>query len=460
MKKLPLSEIIVNVNGKLIFGTDNIVIDNLVTRISRAKENSLVLDLYQDRLTNKNPDLGKNTYAVITDKPENFKGLTGKYALIQVEDSETAYWDFITYYRGLFDIPVIGITGTCGKTTTKEMIKHILSGSCRVDATYKSLNALHHHLSYLLEMDDETQAGVFEMGVAAAGDLLFSCAHFKPCIGVITNIGVDHLQAFSGLEGYIKAKSEILEGLADGGTVIVNADDENIKKMDFGRYKGNIFYFGFSDKSHFRISNVKYVDNGLEFTLKYGVKRYNLFIPGYGDFNVYNAAAAIAAAHSVGFGIEEAVERLKTFKHVERHFEFRKGINGSTVIDDTWSTNPTSAEVALKLLKSLSNGKKTIAAMGKMSLLGSKTKEYHNKIGKKIADFGINQLVVIGDDAWDIGYGAMQAGMSQTDIFLCNNSADALLVLKKILDENSILLVKTTMKASYSDLMNELLTTK
>ncbi len=460
MKNLYLGDILSAVNGTLIYGTENIVVNNLVTRIRRAGDNTLVLDLYHDRPMYSNSVPENNTYAVITDRPENFNGLTGKYSLIRVEDIEKAYQDFVTYYRGLFDIPVIGVTGTCGKTTTKEMIRHILAGSCRVNATHKSFNGLHHHLGYLMQINDETQVGVYEMGVAGPGELLYTCGYFKPAIGVITNIGIDHLQAFSGIDGYIKAKAEMLKGLPEGGTIIVNADDQNIKKIDFSRFKGNIYYYGFNDKSHFKISNVKYVENGLEFTLRYGVKTVNIFVPGYGDFNVYNAAAAIAAAHSAGIGIDEARERLKTFKHIERHFEFAKGINGSTVIDDTWSTNPTSAEAALRLLKTLSSGKKTIVAIGKMCLLGSKSGEYHYKIGNRIAGLGINRLVVIGDDAYEIGYGAIKAGMKREDIFLCKDPAETLRVLKKLLDEDSILLVKTTMKASYSELMNGLLIQK
>jgi UDP-N-acetylmuramoyl-tripeptide--D-alanyl-D-alanine ligase len=103
-----------------------------------------------------------------------------------------------------------------------------------------------------MQINDETQVGVYEMGVAGPGELLYTCGYFKPAIGVITNIGIDHLQAFSGIDGYIKAKAEMLKGLPEGGTIIVNADDQNIKKIDFSRFKGNIYYYGFNDKSHFK----------------------------------------------------------------------------------------------------------------------------------------------------------------------------------------------------------------
>ncbi len=457
MKRLPLKIIAEIMNGKIVRGTDNLIIDDIVIGTKRLKQGTLLFDLHHGK--DYHPDMCQKIwpYAIVTDKPANFVSLNENITIIRVADLEKAYWKFIEFYRSIFDIPVIGVTGTCGKTTTKEMIKHILAGTYKVNATFKSYNASFRHLGYLLDIDESTQAAVYEMGVAFPGDLKTSCQYFKPQVGIITNIGIDHLQAFGTLDAYIKAKAEFLEGLDYKGTLILNADDQNIQTIDLNKFNGNIIYFGMGSQSHYRISNIAYGNGALKFTLQYQERIYDFSVPGYGEFNVYNATAAISAAHTIGLEIEEAGARLASFQNVERHFEFNAGINGSTIIDDTWSTNPTSVETALKLLKSLSQKKKTIAVLGKMSLLGKKSAEYHYQTGEKVADIGIDQLIVIGEEAARISSGALQKGMNPENVYLCKDSNETYEVLKKSLDGSSIVLVKTSMLASYKDLMDKLI---
>jgi UDP-N-acetylmuramoyl-tripeptide--D-alanyl-D-alanine ligase len=162
----------------------------------------------------------------------------------------------------------------------------------------------------------------------------------------------------------------------------------------------------------------------------------------------------------VGYDVQEAGDRLASYKNVEKHFEIKEGINGSTVIDDTWSTNPTSTEAALKLLKDFSNGRKTIAVLGKMSLLGKSSSEYHRKIGEKIADMGIDRLIVIGEGAGELGKGALRKGMKEDHVHFCKDSGEAYRVLKDSLDGNTVVLVKTSMLSSFDDLVDKIVIEK
>jgi UDP-N-acetylmuramoyl-tripeptide--D-alanyl-D-alanine ligase len=138
-----------------------------------------MFDIYHDNDIYVLLNAGCPYCAIITDKPLNVEMLSDNITVMQVADINTAYWKFVDFYRSLFNIPVVGVTGTCGKTTTKEMIVHILSENYKVNATHKSLNADFRHLGYLLDINDDTQAGVFEMGVAAPGDLKRCCRYFK-----------------------------------------------------------------------------------------------------------------------------------------------------------------------------------------------------------------------------------------------------------------------------------------
>ena len=457
MKRLPLKLIIASLNGSILQGTDNLIIQDLVTRISRINRDTLLFDLHYDKSINLTKCQKNFSYAIVTDRPASFAGLSENITILRVAEINEAYLKFVDFYRNSLNIPVIGVTGTCGKTTTKEMIKHILAGTYKVNATYKSYNALFRNFGYLLEIDEDTQAAVYEMGVAYPGDLKTSCRYFKPQVGIITNIGIDHLQGLGTLDAYIKAKAEILEGMGFKGTLILNADDANIQKIDLTQFQGQVSYFGSGDRVHFRVMNLAHEKGFLKFTLQYQDRSYQVLIPGLAEFNAYNATAAIAAAHAIGLPVAEAVARLASFQNVEKHFEFKTGINGSTIIDDTWSTNPTSTEAALKLLKSLSEGRRTIAVLGKMSLLGRQSSKYHSQIGAKLADLGIDQLIVIGEGADEIGHGAIANGMDQKNVYFSKDPDATYAILQKSLDQNSIALVKTSMLVSSQDLMERII---
>lgn len=456
MKNLSLDTIIKQIDGKISSGAANIIITDVMLGLKNVKPNSLVFDVYHQNYVKQMENIKDKPYAIVTDEPANFLGKFENQTIIKVSNVKTASLSFIKFYRNLFDIPLIGVTGTCGKTTTKEMIKHILSQKYKVNATYKSYNAQYRHMSYLMDFDDSTQAAVIEMGVAYKGDLKIACRYFKPQTGVITNIGVDHLNAFGTLDAYIKGKAEFLEGLDNKGRLILNADDENIKKINLSGYKGKIIYFGESKQADYKISYIKQTQDGITFLIQNNNEVRRVHLPINGEFNAYNATAAIAAVGNMGFSLKGAIDALATFNNVERHFEVKQGLRGSTLIDDTWSINPTSTESALKHLKALSNGRITIAVLGKMSLLGRQSEYYHNKIGEKIAELGINKLVAIGAGTDGFCTGAMKKGMDKNNINLCKNSEEAYNVLSKLLDANTVALVKTSMLASFADLVVKL----
>ncbi|MGZ4123321.1 MAG: Mur ligase family protein, partial [Tumebacillaceae bacterium] len=297
-------------------------------------------------------------YVLVTEDPQVYERASADGAVLLVDDIDAAYWRFVRHYREQFQIPVFAVTGTCGKTTTKEMIKQILSAKHRVQATVRSKNAGSFHLGYLLGIDASTDVAVFETGVSKRGDLLEACDYYRPTVGVITNIGIDHLNAFHTLEAYIRAKEEILAGLTYQGTVVINGDDPNIATFDWSRYKGRVLTFGLGQLADFRAEEIRVADGGMAFTLRYQHMAHRLFVPGYGKHNVYNALAAIAAAYAIGVGIAEAGEVLRSYHHLQGHMNVLPGVKGSVVIDDTWNSNPTSMETALQVLCDLAGGRK------------------------------------------------------------------------------------------------------
>lgn len=458
LEPLRVKDIRTLLQGQLKNGNETWYVKNAIyyNRHELTKHNTLMFvsrnDLVDwDEIDKKGPSL------VITDKStEELKNALANTTVIQVRSLVQAYWKFIKYYRGLFQIPVVSITGTCGKTTTKEMIKHILSKDRNVQASVSSKNEPRQSLPYLTGIDKRTQAAVFELGLGNSGNIKHQCMIYQPTIGIITNIGVHHLDGCGNLEGYIKAKSEIVGGIRQGGTLIINADDVNTKKVPLSSFKGKIIYFGISEKSHFRASNIRFTENGMDFQLHFLNKKYKGFIPGYGEHQVYNALAAIAAVNEMGMDINEAISRLTTYKNMTRHLEFSKGLGGSTIIDDTWTNNPTSVEAALKVLDSVGAGKNVILVLGDINRLGNFEKKYHAEIGSIVAKSNIHTLITIGNKAKEIARKAVEDG-TKADVHMFEGVTGVLEVLKPKLNNQAVLLIKGPMSShSMIDFANSL----
>ncbi|MGE8205245.1 Mur ligase family protein [Heyndrickxia sp. NPDC080065] len=448
MQPLLVRDIRKLLQGELICGSELWKVREAIYyhRHDLTKKHTLMFVSRSDSI-NWNEINKKGPSLVISDKPhsELNKALPNT-TVIKVRSLVQAYWKFIEYYRNLFQIPVVTITGTCGKTTTKEMIKHILSKDRNVHASESSKNEPRRSFPYLMGIDEKTDAAVFEHGLGNSGNITHQCMIYQPTIGIITNIGVHHLDGCKNLEGYIKAKSEIVEGIKKGGTLILNADDENTKKVPIQSFKGKIIYFGTNMRSDFRASNIKVSKNGMSFLLHHSNNTYESFIPGYGEHQVYNALAALAAVNVMGMNINEAITRLATYQNMSRHLEFFSGIGGSTIIDDTWTNNPTSVEAALKVLDSIGKGKNVILVLGDINRLGNFEKKYHREIGSMVAKRNIHTLVTIGNKAEEIAKQAMQDG-TEANVHIFKDVYGLKEILEPLLDSKAILLIKGPMSS-------------
>ncbi len=458
MKAIKLKEILKHIDYETVTGQTGIIISKVVRRLKFLRSNTLFFDW-----SGKNSSYPLEQFkavrscAIVTKYPEKYSGLGKNISIIKVSNVGKAYMAFVTYYRSLFEFPVIFITGTCGKTTTKDMVKHILQSRYKVLATHRSQNDLQYNLRYLMKIDESTEVGVIETGVAWPMDLLNYSKYFKPNVGVITKIGVDHLLGCKSLEGYIKAKALMLKCLSYSGALILNADDDNIRKIDLTPFKGKIIYFGINRKADFRASRIKYFNDGMKYTLHYNGKAYPCFVPGLGEHNVYNALAAIAAVNSIGFDVLEAAKLLSTFKHLEKHLQIRKGINGSLVIDDTWSSNPTSLEAAFKVLRVLGRRRKRIVVLSYIDELGEHSAYYHSLVGELIAATRVDALVTVGDKAKLIAERAAEKGMRPKNLYHCQNTNQVFDVVSKLLNKKSVILFKKSMHLSFQKLMKQII---
>lgn len=380
----------------------------------------------------------------------------GRLTVVQVPDVREAYWKFVDSYRKRFSIPVYAITGTCGKSTTKEMIAHLWrSAGYNVQATVRSRNASRFNLPYLLGIELSTDVAVFETGVARyPDDLHDSGKYFQPTIGIMTNIGLDHLSGCGTFENYLKGKAEMLDIIEPTGTFLYNADDENIAKIERSVFPGRQYSFGKSSGADFRATDIRYGEGGMEFTLQFRGISHALFVPGYGEPNVYNALAAIAGVHAAGMGIREAGEHLRTFQHLPGHMQLKKGVNGSLILDDSWSSNPVSFRSALQVMPEIAKGRRMIVVTGRLTDdIMEELDTESRKIGRLVVEQGVEVLITRGPDVRGIGKGALAAGMNPRHVQHAEDLDEAYRILLPYLDGRALVLVKS----SYYDLSDDLL---
>ena len=435
------------INGQLFKGSDKFMVNDILYHHEKIAPNKLLF-LRQKRNINWEKIAQSAPCVIVTDIIyAELKRIT-MCTIIKVQDIEEAFWKFVDFYRGQFSIPVVSVTGTNGKTTTKDMIKHILHFDHKVTGTKRSANSRTHHLTYLLSIDSDTDAAVFESAVGKPGDVLLASRFYKPTIGIITNIGVYHLDGCKTPEAYIQAKAEMVQAVGHKGTLIVNADDENTMKIGLETFRGKVVTFGMNNLAKFNASSIQYGLNGMKFVLTHRIrqdsfyqKKYSIFVPGYGQHQVLNALAAIAAAYEMGIGIKESKKRMKSFRNLPAHLECITAKGGYVIIDDTWSSTPSSLNAAFETLNGISKGRKRIALIGDFKRLGDLSLEFHHQAGEMIARVGVDTLVTVGTLASEIGKRAIESGLNG-EVYSFPDIQGIETFLEKILDKNSILLIK------------------
>lgn len=452
MKPFSVKEVLDIVDGVFEKGDLDLVLQDAVYRVEKITQSHTLI--FRRRRVGMNREaIEKYTPSalVTSDCSEEWRTIKG-CTIITVEDVEAAFWSFVEYYRQLFSIPVIAITGTCGKTTTKDMLFHVLNKiHWKVQATRKSLNARTEDLSYLLGMNEETEVGIFETAVGKPGDLHTHLRYLQPTIGVITNIGIYHLDGCITLDGYIQAKAEMVDGLGKESTLILNADDENIRKIHLAYFEGRIVYFGIDQQAEVRAANIHYGKKGMSFDLRIQNVSYPAFVPGFGEHQVFNALSALAVLHEMGINIQEATTHLATFRTENKHLELIPGIQGAVILDDTWSSTPTSIEAALKVLKELGKNSKKVAVIAEIKRLGDYSLFYHQRVGEMIADAEVNILITIGAMAKEITKQACLKGW-KGEVFSFENEKGIYGRMVQFLDQETMILFKFS--STYKELIS------
>ncbi|OEF99344.1 Mur ligase [Vulcanibacillus modesticaldus] len=309
-----------------------------------------------------------------------------------------------------FKKPVIAVVGSAGKTTTKEMLASILSTRWKIFKSYGNANAPRHIAKYASRIKPFHKAVILEYGMSRHGEIRRSCKTIQPNIGIITNVGTAHIGNFGGsIIGIANTKSDLIRYMKPNGVLFLNVDDKNSKLLDIKNFKGKIFTVGQINQANYKASDVRFVNGGMEFTMKLNEEKHKFFIPIYGKHNIYNALFAIGVAHYLGFNPKDIQDGLRKYRKPRRRLTVYRLGKSIIIIDDTFSANPNAVKAALDVMSYIGKGRK-IAVLGTMLEMGKYQIKGHRDVGKYLAEKQIDYLYTFGKGGAIIGQGAIEAG--------------------------------------------------
>lgn len=383
---------------------------------------------------------------------------------IQVESSLQALKDLAMLYRNNLDVKVVGITGSVGKTSTKETIASVLSQKYKVLKTLGNFNNEIGLPLTIFRLQDDDEVAVLEMGISDFGEMSRLAKIARPDICVITNIGLCHLENLKTRDGILKAKTEIFDYMNEDGTVILNGDDDklitidsvhNKKPLFFGvGYKNGVYADNYENLGLFgskcRINNVKTSD---------GISSFNVNIPVAGSHMVYNALAATVVGSVMGLTSDEIIKGIENLETIKGRNHIIKSDNGLTIIDDCYNANPVSMKASIDVIDTV-NGRK-VCILGDMFELGANEKQLHFDVGEYLGTKTIDVLIAVGDLSYNIAAGAKDYIDTHYNAYPCNiyyykTKQEMLKDIGQIITKGDNILVKASHGMQFTEVVEAL----
>lgn len=406
MDKITIREIMQATGGELLSGEETVSVDNVCTDSRTVNETSLFVPIIGEvhdahRFIPQVREKGCRT--VIVSEPESVKGIEGLNC-IKVRNTTKALQSLSAYYLKKLGLKTVAVTGSVGKTSTRDITYAILSEKYKAGKTYKNFNNDVGVPLTIFSFDSSMEAAVLEIGMDHPGEIHRLVNIIRPDTGIITNVGVSHIENLGSRENIRAAKMEITDYFGAENSLVLNRDNDMLREVSSDE-EYTVYDVGTDPSFQFYVHDIKdYGIQGISFVLTTEEKDYEVEVPVPGAHNAVNTALAIAACRTLGVSIEEAVRGIKKITLTEKRLAIKEA-NGFCVIDDTYNAAPESMKSALNTLIK-SKGKRKVAILGGMNELGSDSSIYHNEVGKHAAMVGTDLLITVGAKAYDIFKGA------------------------------------------------------
>jgi len=439
MNKTTLSEIATLADASISSGDGTALIDKVSTDSRTLKPRELFVALRGENFDGHNfVEAAAKAGAAGAIVESNWKGnVPENFALIRVKNTLQAYQELAANYRKSLTLNVVAITGSNGKTSTKDFTAAVLARRFRVTKTEGNFN---NHVGLprtILEATSQDEVAVWEIGMNHPGEIAALARLAAPDVAIITNIGLAHIEFLGSRERIAEEKGALAEAVGADGTVILNADDPYTKGIAT-RAPGKVILAG-TTAGTIRADEISQSGAGTDFTILEGAHRCRAQLPLPGLHMVQNALLAVAAGRVFGVSLEDCAAGLIAAPLAKARLQIKE-IHGVQFIDDTYNANPDSMKAALRTLVELDADGKRIAVLGEMRELGSESEVAHREVGQTAAMFGIDQLITIGDVAKAIAQAARASGLENATALTSTNEAAEL--LGEIAELGDLVLVK------------------
>lgn len=451
MLELNLQEIVKATKGALLKEADVKEIKAVSTDTRKIEEGTMFIALKGENFNGNNYVLdafNKGAKIAIVDEVKcDLNELKEDVALIKVENTGRALMDLAKFYREKLGLKVVGITGSAGKTSTKDLVAAVLSYKYKVFKTKGNFNNEIGLPLMILELDSTYDVAILEMGMRGLGQIKELAEIASPDLGIITNIGISHIEILKTRENILKAKMEIATFFDKNNTLVVCGNDDFLGALPEAEYK--IVKTGVGENFKIGAKNIALEELSSKFTVYDGEKEEEFSLDMPGEHNISNLMLGIAIAKELGVSFEEMKRGLKNIEATSMRLELIKK-DGFSILNDCYNSSPVAVKSAIDVMKNI-EGKRRIAVLGTMRELGHKSEEAHEEIGKYAKENGIEKVLCFGDFSENIkeGYGE--------GCTVYENKEELIKDLLNIICDGDIILVKASRSLKFEEITKALL---
>ena len=455
---MKVKDILKVTKGKLIIGNLEEECENFCTDTRKTQKDDIYVGIKGEKFDGNEyyeEALEKGAKVAIISgidvkNPEKFTNKT----IILVEDSLIAFGQIAAYKRSLYNIPVIQVTGSVGKTSTRDIIANVVRMQYKTLQTEGNLNNSIGLPTTILKLKDE-EALVVESGMNHFGEIRYLGKIAKPTIAVITNVGTAHIGLLGSRENILKAKLEILENLKPDGYVVINNDNDLLHKWKEEDNKYKKYTFGIENDSDVMAYDINIYNDYSTYKVKINEVEYNVTVPVSGKHFVYNSLCAIAIGNLLNISPEKIIEGIRGFELTKRRMEVDKIKDNITIINDSYNASYDSMVAAIDYLKEFT-GKRKIAVLGDMFELGNFAEELNRKVGEYVAKKDLDLLITVGENSKFIAKQAIENGMNSNKVIEFKANNEAVNYLKSNIKNEDVILLKAANGMKFIEIFNEL----
>ena len=443
MHKIYVKDLIKEAKGELFCGDENLELTNFSKDTRQINEGDCYVGIKGENFDGNKffmDAFEKGASCCILEKKSfdyNINKDNINKTIILVDDSIKAIQDLAHYKRNLYDIPVVAVTGSVGKTSTKDMVYSVLKEKYNCLRTEGNFNN-HIGLPFTILKLKDHDALIVEMGMNHLGEISLLSKIANPTVGIITNIGTAHIGNLGSRENILKAKLEILDGMMENGTLIINNDNDLLhKNVDKIKKKVNVVTIGINNDSDYMAKNIE----DLVFESNFTVDNKNVHVNAPGEVFIYNSLVGYAAGKSLKISSKNIINGINNFKLSENRLEKSKNKNGVVIINDCYNASYDSVVNSIDLISKTNNSRK-ILLFGDILELGDYSEDIHRKIGEYIINKDVDYTILVGNNVKYTKDELIKNGYNKENVFLFKKESDTYEFLDNFLEKGDIILIK------------------